>query len=394
MAGVSFGLDFLTRQDYNDFPGFLINQPAGTLLTAFASWDGAWYADIVRSGYKYDPLEGSHVVFFPAYPSLAWLVSRMTGASAELSLLLVSHASLVGSLAVLRMYIETRFPDWRSSKCNFAGVVLLCLPCSMFLRMAYSESLFLLFILAASYGILRRWRPWEVAICFGAASGVRAVGAGLVLVSVYYAWTSARPITQPTTLVALVWRLARCGVIVPLSLWGLFGFMAYLYFEFGDPLLFQSNHVHFDNRGGLPAVDKLRNLLTLEPIWSVYTGDSLQHWTTYEPVHNPLFTLRFMNPLYFVLTCVLIGLGKHIGLLNRHELLLSAILVTIPYVTKGHDGGMLGIGRYMSVVFPAWIVLAHFLWRLKPDLRAAVAGCGFSLIAINSAQFAAWYMFL
>lgn len=393
MTGVSFGLDFLTRQDYKDFPGFLIHQPESNLLTAYASWDGAWYADIVRSGYKYDPKEGSHVVFFPIYPSLASLVSWITGASPELALLLISHTALIGSLAVLKLYLADRFPHWAPDRRDFVVIAMLCLPCSAFLRMAYSESLFLLFILVALYGVQRQWHPWEVAVCFGAASGVRAVGAGLVLVSVYYAWTNAPATTLTASPLAPVWRLARCLFMIPLSLWGLIGFMTYLYLEFGDPFVFQSNHVHYDSRSGLPVDQKLWNLITLEPIWSVYTGDSLSHWTTYEPVQNPQFTLRFMNPIYFALTCTLIGLGKCAGILNRYELLLSAILVAIPYVTKGHDGGMLGMGRYMSVVFPAAIVLGYFLWKLKPDFRSAITGLGFSMVALNSAQFAAWYMF-
>lgn len=389
LAGVSFGVDFLKTQDYRDFPGFLIDQPPTTFLTGFASWDGAWYTDIARSGYKYDPRQGSHVVFFPLYPCLGWILSRLTGLREEISLLLISHSALIGAIALLRQYVRARFQDWPADKCDFALIALLCLPGSMFMRMAYSESLFLLLVVAGAFGILRRWDPLAVSACFGAASGIRAVGAGLVLLSIYYAWNFTGKSGQPLS------RLSRASLslaVIPVSLWGLIGYMEFLYWQYGDPLLFQSNHIHYDSRSGSPVLEKLWNLITLEPVWSVYIGDSKRHWTTYEPVLNPLFTLRFMNPVFFGLACAMVIVGGCQKLLNRYELLLCAILVGIPYATKGHDGGMLGVSRYMSVVFPAWIVLAHILWQMPADLRAAITGIGFALLAINSAQFAAWYM--
>ena len=85
--GVLFGTEYLTRQEYNDFPGVAISQPATSFLNAFANWDGVWYADIVRQGYTYDPSEGSYVVFFPVYPALGWVVSKLTGMTAVPALL-------------------------------------------------------------------------------------------------------------------------------------------------------------------------------------------------------------------------------------------------------------------------------------------------------------------
>ncbi len=390
LGGVLFGRDYLTRQNYDNFPGFMMDQPLSNDLNAFANWDGVWYADIASKGYTHNPDEGSYVVFFPLYPLLGRAVMKLTGLDAVLSLLMVSHLCLIGSIAVLRRYLAHRFPDWSTAQCDFATVIPLCLPPSMFFRLAYSESLFLLIILLGMYGMERRWRPWIVALLFGAAAGTRAVGAGLSLVAMYYTWQA----TAVAGRALAIRRIAYTLAVFPLSLWGLLMFMGMLWSQFGDPLLFQTNHAHYDHRTGLPRGEKLWNLVRLEPIWSVYFGQTRNLWTTLEPVKNPLFVQRFMNPINFVVACGLVGAGGVQKLLNRRELLLSLVLLGIPYVTKGHDGAMVGMSRYVSVVFPAWIVLARVVWSCPEYARTIYVAIAVAFLAINSAQFAAWYIYL
>lgn len=293
LCGVLFGRDYLTRQNYDNFPGFMIDQPPSNDLNAFANWDGVWYADIATQGYIHNPDEGSYVVFFPLYPLLGRAVMMLTGLNAVLSLLVVSHLSLIGAIAVLRRYLEQRFPDWTAAQCDLATIVPLCLPHSMYLRFAYSESLFLMMVLLGMYGMERRWRPWVIALLFGAAAGTRAVGAGLSLVAMYYTWQATTVAGRPLA----IRRIAYTWAVFSLSLWGLFMFMGMLWSQFGDPLIFQSNHAQFDHRTGLPWGQKLWNLVTLEPIWSVYFSETRNHWTTFEPVQTDTVLVAQREPV-------------------------------------------------------------------------------------------------
>jgi hypothetical protein len=80
-------------------------------LHGFANWDGEWYLRIAQSGYDYDPSQPSSVAFFPAYPLLARGVSRVLGVDPVVSLLVVSHASLIAAFALTVAYVRLRFPD-------------------------------------------------------------------------------------------------------------------------------------------------------------------------------------------------------------------------------------------------------------------------------------------
>lgn len=386
LLGAWLGTTSLRFQARDVDAGFLIRQPPRTLLNAFANWDGVWYASIARNGYHDSENQGAFFVFFPFFPLLGRLVGQMTGFSEILSLLIVSHAALIGCLLLFRNYIAIRFPDWSRQQIDLAIVVLLCLPNGMYLRFAYSESLFLFLTLLAAICMERGFQPWIPAMIVGGATGVRAVGAGFVLVTIYYTWNFSRGRDATVTY--------RCmGMVLPvlLSLWGIAAYSVFLGMEYGDPLLFQRSHRLFDLRSESPLGQKVWNLLSLEPIWSVYVGPSLNQLSAEEAISNPVFVPRFMNPIYFVAAVLLVAYGRSAKLISTRELLFAAVMLGIPYATKGHDGAMQGLARYVIVVFPAWIVLSRLLLNLPEGVRTVLIGLGFVFLALNSAQFAAWY---
>jgi hypothetical protein len=399
VLGVCFGVDYLIRREYYDFPGFAISQPPrGDYLDACANWDGVWYADIARQGYTFDPQEGSYVIFFPGFPLLGRALSRLTGVEETGALVFVANLSLFGSIVMFRAYLRHRYSGCSERVVDLATVLLLTLPSGVFFRLAYSESLFLLCMLLGMYGIARGWTPWISAVAFGAATGVRAVGIGLIVVWAWYAWRY----TKRDSLHAfeegggLLWsrlgRLCRVLAALPVSAWGLCGYMYYLWAKFGDGLIFQSHHAQFDALSNVPMVEKLVHVVTLEPMWSVYTGRFPIHWSSHEAVLNPIFTLRFMNPLFFGLSVVLTVIGVLRRWLSVDEAVLCAVMLGIPYVTKGHDGGMLGMARYSSVVFPTTMVMALLLVRLPECARWLIVALFTTLVAFYAALFAAWHI--
>jgi hypothetical protein len=167
--------------------------------------------------------------------------------------------------------------------------------------------------------------------------------------------------------------------------------MLYLHFAFGDAFAFAQAHKDWVVRRDLPFPDRLWSLATLEPIWSVYVPSSEAYWARYDYVDNPLFSLHFWNPIYFVACAVLIGVGAWKRWLSLPEVLLSAGLLLIPYLTHSYRAVFMAHGRYAASVFPMYRVLGHLAARMPPDVLALVAGILTVKLALFSALFAAWY---
>jgi len=111
------------------------------LLALWQRFDTNWYLAIATRGYAAD---GS-TVYFPLYPFLIRAVSAVIG-NAMLAALLVSNLALIGVLVMLYRLTETLF-DTASARRTVAYLFLF--PTGFFLLAAYTESLFLLFVVGA-----------------------------------------------------------------------------------------------------------------------------------------------------------------------------------------------------------------------------------------------------
>ncbi len=340
------------------------------------------YVEIVRDGYAYDPAKHSNVAFFPAFPLLARAVAWLTGLSPELALLLVSHVCLAAAFVVLAAYAHRRCGEDHPA----APYVLLAFglfPTTFFFRMAYSESVFLLGVLLALYGMERRWPLLVVALIIGFTTATRAVGIALLPPLLLHlrrqqGWLGAS---------------GRFLALLPLACWGLLAFMAYQYHAFDEPLAFARTQEHWRMRPAVPLLDRLHALATLEPLWSVFDPSSPCYWRRHEPQGNPLFSLHLANSLYFAFAVVLIAIGAWKRWLNRLEVSLAAGLLLIPYVTRSHEMCMAGMGRFAAAVVPIYLALGQFLARLPPPVAAMLLSLSDFLMGVYAALFAAWYRF-
>jgi hypothetical protein len=187
--------------------------------------------------------------------------------------------------------------------------------------------------------------------------------------------------------------MARVAAVSLLGSWGLVAFMFYQWQAFGDPLVFARAQLTWNLRAEAeyPLPRAAWATATLEPIWAVYVPSKVEYWARYDTHGNPLLSLRFANPVYFLGTVALVVLGWRKKWLNGYELLLSAGLLLIPYVTKSYDNAMASFGRFSAVVVPAYVALGHLLHRLPVPLSAALLAISAFFLAVYSALFAAWY---
>ena len=189
---------------------FIPNHPS---LDGWARWDAAHYVALARFGYsEANPSDGNGLGFLPLFPLLMRGVVRLSGATPTDSAyavagLIIANVCFVIAVALLAK-LSSRILSGHTA---VYPVMLLCLmPFSFFLNSAYSESLFLVIILAAL--LLALDGKWLGAGAVGAlASLTRLAGLGLAPALLWGAWKDG----------VRGWRLIATGVL-PFG-----GFLAY-----------------------------------------------------------------------------------------------------------------------------------------------------------------------
>jgi hypothetical protein len=194
---------------------------------------------------------------------------------------------------------------------------------------------------------------------------------------------------------ALLHKLLQFLWLLPLSCWGLLGYMAYLWYQFDAPFAFAQTQEHWTF--GAPANytfwDKLWSLLTLEPIWNVYNPYSQRYWMNGEISNNPLVSCQFWNPIFYLFAWFLIGLGWWKQWLKDYEIVLSVGLLLIPYVTRAYEMSMASHARFASVVIPQYFVLGRLFAMMSPAVAGCLCGLMGLMMGLWTALFVAGYRF-
>jgi hypothetical protein len=373
------------------FIGFLVGHayiprasPAGSggLLHASRIAGAFWYAQIAEQGYSYGPFGFANAAFFPAYPLASALVHRLTGLPTEVALLLVSNASFLGALILLAGYLRARTPTETDRGVELALLAIALFPTGCFFRLGYTESTFLLLMCGTMYGLERRWPLPAVLAIAGLATATRGPGVALLGPLSVYLWNNQRAFGP---------RVSQIGLCLPCACWGLLSFMAFQYVVNADALA--PVHAQQGWRVG-PAhtvPDKLLALAALKPLFAVYDPASPTYWAAWDPHDVPFVSLCFANPIFFAGAAALTVVGAYKRWLTTAELSLVSLLLLIPYCTRADEMWMQGMGRFVAVAFPIYIVLGHVLLRLPLALRVFFfIVCGLYL-GLYSALFASGY---
>jgi hypothetical protein len=151
----------------------------GSILRSLTSWDGWYYLGIVRDGYHVDPVSGAYrdIAFAPLYPVMVRVLSAPWPAYAGLVAVLFSNMTFLVALALL-----TRLgtPYLGRRRAALAAGLLAIYPFASVFAMAYTESLFLLLMVAAFLAAERRHRTWA-GIFLALTVLSRLQGVGLIL---------------------------------------------------------------------------------------------------------------------------------------------------------------------------------------------------------------------
>lgn len=346
--GVAVGMRMLPREGH-----------AG-LLTSWDRWDSVWYLGIAKNGYTYSPIGASGANFFPLYPLLVHMAQLPIGpfAGARSYLLAAFAISWVTFIAACVLIYRLAADRFGRRVAHLSVLLLATFPYSFFFGAAYTESLFLLLAVAAFLAMdHRRW--WLAGVCSLLAAAVRPPGliVGVCLALAYVLdWRATR---HPARRDLLALGLAPLGTLA---------YMAYCWQRFGDPFAYAVTSragwhgAHLQSG----ALDVLRSKLE-HPGWLVHGSPASLIVGTYA-VGVVIFCL-LVPPIWR-------ALGPHYAIYS-----LASILA--PLVTYPTLGSM---GRYTTVIFPAFIVVALAL-RRRPTLAELTLLASASLLTVFSLLF-------
>jgi len=312
----------------------------------FARYDSGYYEGIAWSGYA--PLAGgrSNIAYFPVYPLLMRYVGRLFGRHHAVYFITgIGIAWVSFILAMVALYYLARL-DLSRRQAERAVLLTTIFPFAFFFGVAYSESTFLLFAVLSFYFF--RTRRWVFGgLCGAVATATRVPG---IMMMPALAWvalqtTSTTPITSaPSTVSSAepktrdrMW--AAIGLLLAASGFGAYCF--YIYQMTGNPLEWAATLERWGYHPGGPpwtAPFRLIQHLVTHP-YAFLATDPMAPYETLYGVTGILFALSI--PFVWMK----FGAGYGLFMLLNLWLPLSS-------------GAFEGVGRYCSVLFPAFLCLA------------------------------------
>jgi hypothetical protein len=328
----------------------------------FAAWDSGWYFDIARRGYYFNPDGQSSIAFFPLYPMLMRVVAAPFGGSERaiwIAGIVISMAAFVAALLVLHTFSMRLLGNREAARRTILYIAVF--PFSLFFTRVYTESLFfLLTVVAIASAYDRRW--WRAGLAGGLAALTRSNGILVILPLLYFA-VQDRPRVR-----VLVSRLTALTV-VPL---GLAVYCAYVYTLTGNPLAWlDAQQSWYYSVGDMPWRRLLSLVSTIEHR-GLYDYFFTSAQAPYQLIHG------FVALAVLALTpSIFSRLGVALGVYT---------LVSLMVPLSGSD--LQGIGRYMSVVFPIFMLLGSFQ---SPRVHEAILVTFSLFLALFLSLFVNWY---
>jgi Mannosyltransferase (PIG-V) len=323
----------------------------GSFTDIWARWDSVFFIRIAEHGY-----DKTSAAFYPLYPGLVAALGRVFFGHYVLAGIVVSLAAGLGAFALLYQVAEERLGRdgaWRTV------LYLAVFPTALFLQAVYSESLYLLLVLAA-FVTAERGRFGAAGLLTGLAILTRATGIALLPALALLAWRAS---DRRRAFAGLAFALP-VAAIYPLVLWQ----------QVDDPWAFWNAqdqwHRHLSHAGPFGG------------IWEAFA-----HWT---PSHADFQHAVAVNAeglvalVAFVLLTVVAWrrFGAPYGL-------FSTVSLLIPLSYPSARWPLLSLPRFGLVIFPLFLALAA-LTAGRPRAHTVLAATSAVFLGIAIVQWALW----
>jgi hypothetical protein len=332
--------------------GFSVFRTDHAFWDTFARYDSGWYHGIASQGYIYGEGGRNNLAFFPVYPMLMRAGGRLLGGRQEdyyFAGIVVSWLAFAAAMAVLYRLALLDLPRPAAIRAVMYAAVF---PFAYFFGLVYSESLFLLALLVAAYGLrTRRWLTGAIGGAVMTATRVTGVMAvpGLALLGWQIAAGDRR-------------RLVAGSLTVAASLAGIGSYSLYNYMVSGTPIAWYHAITFWGYEpGGNPfggAIALLQTLVTRP--YQFLTTDRMAPYNT-------------VNALTAVGALVLVPIVWRRFNAGYALIVLAGLLLPLS------SGEFEGLGRYCSVQFPLALALASFEGELRHHLLLTACAIFYAL---------------
>ena len=347
--------------------------PFGT-LSIWAHYDGDHYVSAALHGYSEGG--GASPAFFPLYPISVRLLAELLGgpmSRGSISILAVAVSLIALPFALWFVYRVTE-NGWGKRAAQAAVLTLAFFPTSFFLNSAYTESLFLAFSAGAVWAIRLRRDLLLACLFAGLSTATRNVGIFLLIPLFLEYWRNRQ---------SYGWQAAH--LILASS--GLAAYMAYLWWQFGNPLAFQSAQADW-GREAVGPWDALTSAFDAALQSTRVLVESVQQVSN---LNDVLLAISGTNPLYsmffFLLALVVILYG--LSFMPLELTVYALALFVLPSFFGTPENPLMGIPRYVLAAFPVFVVLGVLLQDRRLLLGVLIASAAMSLPLV--ALFVNWY---
>lgn len=314
----------------------------GTAVDVLARWDSNWFLRIAEDGYAWP---SATPAFFPLYPTLTGLVGRALAGHYVAAAVLVSLAAGACAFVLLHRLTELRVD---ADAARRTVLFLALAPVSLFLGVAYSESLFLALAVGCFLAAERRSPGWA-AVLAGLALLTRPQGIALLPALAVLSWRLRASWTRTLGLLAVPVALF---LVYPLTLWA----------WVGEPLAF----VHAESQWD-------RHLSWLGPL-----GGALRATQDGDVVE-----LAFAVGMTALAVVAWRRLGAAYGL---YALTVLALAASAP---SERLGGLYSFPRLSLVAFPCFMALASVVRDRR--LTVVIASASAAALCAYVLRWALWY---
>ena len=369
------GALFASAVPVGRFQRITADAPFGT-MNLWSHWDGEHYVALAADGYLQPPANASPA-FFPLYPLLIRGFAGLFGGPLSQPALSV-WAPLVSLLALpFALYFVYRIAEdgWGERAARVAVLTLALFPTSFFFNAAYTESLFLALSAGSLWALRVRKDLLLACLLAGLATATRNVGVFLLVPLAYEYLKNAGEYR---------WR----GAYLALAPSGLALYAAYLWWRFGDPLLFYTQQSRWGREATGP-LDTLIGALTrggqgIAGLFSarLWANPSLGRIADALMAANNAYNLIFLG---LALALLVAGLKVLPPDLSAYSLLL----ILPPTLFGTPQGPLMGLPRYVLVAFPLFIVLGALLGDRRPLTIVWLAASASSSLVL-CALFVTW----
>ena len=342
----------------------------GWALDVWARWDSGWFLRIAEDGYS--EIHPGTAVFHPLYPAVVAVLGRAFLGHYVLAGVAVSLAACLAAFLLLYRLAETKLG---ADGARRAVLYLAVFPTTLFLQAVYSESLYLVLVLAA-FLFAERGRFVPAGAVAGLALLTRASGVALLPALALLAWRARER------------RRAFGGLLVAPAMFAVLPLT--LAHAVGDPWAFARNQERWDRElsplGPLGGIwDGTRAAWDGLVVVSTRVGASAYTLDGHTPRHvaaENIEALAFLVLFAFLTVVVWRRFGAAYGL-------FAALSVALPLSVPSDPVPLLSLPRFGLPVFPFFLALAALAGG-RPRTHAAILSISALLLGVTVVRWSLW----